>query len=172
MGRIIPPSGGGSATWARDIVRTFDLGMRAGSGTAVLNRAWFMRCSGAATISKIGLQVATASGNINVGIFRNSGSGRNAVPGTMLTSSGSVACPATGYAEVTLGATVSVTDGDWFALVADNGTATFAVAANGAVDTNLAAGRMYRKDSSFTLISDPASLQPCTGPCWMLVGVP
>lgn len=114
-------------------------GTRFAAGTA--NDCYFIRAHGAGTISKIGLCVGTSSGNISVAAYSNSGTGRAAVPGTRLATSGAVACPASGYAEVSLGASIAVVEGDWLALSVDNTTATF-IGISTSYETNaLLAGR-------------------------------
>lgn len=90
-----------------------------------VNRTNYYRVIGGGDISKVGLQVTTSSGNICVAVYRASGTGRGAVPGAQLASSGSVPCPAAGYAEVALGKTVTVAPGDFLAVSADNTTAQF-----------------------------------------------
>jgi hypothetical protein len=103
-----------------------------GAGVAVAmaatNNAIFERIElgERAVISKIGLIVGTASGNISVGVYSNNGSpGTNAAPATRKATSGAVACPAAGYQEIALTTAVALEDGDWLALSADNTTATF-----------------------------------------------
>lgn len=122
------------------------------------NRTFYYRATGGGTVSKIGLYVASASGNICVSVYANTGIGRAAAPGARVATSGSVACPAAGYAEVTLDAPVTVTSGDfWFALATDNTTATF-----GAVSTSAFAiqGVMAWQDTAFP---SPATAVPVNG---------
>lgn len=76
--------------------------------------------------TKIGVQVGAASGNIMVGVYSPSGTGTAARPGTLKGSSVVTACPAAGYAEVTLQAATDIAAGDYLALWCDNVTATFA----------------------------------------------
>lgn len=78
--------------------------------------------------TKVGFVVGTPSGNVSVGVYRNSGVGTAAVPsGAPVASTGSVACPGGGYAELTLNTAVDVIPGDWLALSVDNATASFFV---------------------------------------------
>lgn len=99
------------------------------SGIGSANRTYYHRVTGGGTITKIGLYVAASSGNICVSVYANTGTGRASMPGNRVATSGSVACPAVGYQEIALGASVTVTSGDyWFAISLDNGTATFATA--------------------------------------------
>ena len=98
----------------------------------ITNYAFAMRCYGAGTISKIALQIGTSSGNICVGVYSSTGVAYNAVPDARLATSGSVACPSTGWQEVALGASVDVKTGDWLVVAFDNSTATvFGVASPG-----------------------------------------
>ena len=92
----------------------------------VANAARFVRAFAAGTITKVGLHVGTASGNVSVAVFRSGGAGRLARPtGAPVAASGAVACPAAGYAEIALGSAVKVEAGDWIGLSCDNTTATF-----------------------------------------------
>jgi hypothetical protein len=79
----------------------------------------------ARTASKVGFVVFVASGNISVAVYRNTGTGHAAAANNRVATSGAVACPAAGYNELTLDATVDVNPGDWLALTADNATAAF-----------------------------------------------
>lgn len=95
------------------------------SSVGSANRTYYHRVVGGGTITKIGLYVAASSGNVCVSVYSNTGTGRASMPGTRVATSGSVVCPAVGYAEIALGASVDVSSGDfWFAISADNGTAT------------------------------------------------
>lgn len=107
-------------------------GITVSMGTA--NRCYFERVTQgeAAICTKIALQVGISSGNIAVAVYANRGSGRSAVPTTRIASSGSVACPASGYAEVPLGSSVPCAIGSWFAFSCDNATATFGIVHTGA----------------------------------------
>lgn len=88
------------------------------------NRGAYFRSLGAGTISKIALHVSVASGNISVAVCRGPG-GRGA-PTSRLATSGAIACPAAGYAEIPLGASVTVNPAtDFLCLSTDNNTATF-----------------------------------------------
>lgn len=123
-------------------------------GTA--NRTIYVRMRNGAVITKVGYQVGVQSGNVCVAAYANTGAGRAATPGARLATSGSVACPAVGYAETALGAAVTVLPGDWLALACDNITATFA-AALGQNVTNLVAGLVaYQDASAFPCPTTPA----------------
>lgn len=95
------------------------------SALAGANRQYYWRSVGSGYITGIALTVGTQSGNISVSVYRNTGRGRSAAPGARRATSGSVPCPAPGYAEVALTAGIYVEVGDWIALSCDNTTATF-----------------------------------------------
>jgi hypothetical protein len=130
------------------------------SGITTANRGVYGRVVGSGSVSKIGLEIGASSGNICVAVYRNTGTGRTSAPGTRLATSGSVACPSTGFAEVALGATVDVQQGDWFYIGADNTTATFRVVHTTGAANGLAAGRWAFADANFPA---PASPTPSAG---------
>lgn len=92
------------------------------------NRAVYTRLPGTGTISKVYLYVGVQSGNISLSIHEDSGSGVSATPGARLATTGSIACPAVGWYEWSLGSALAV-DNDWVSLACDNTTATFAFVA-------------------------------------------
>jgi hypothetical protein len=133
--------------WERDptgifIPRTAD--PRSSLAAAALSGAnvtYWGRVVGGGTVTKLGIQVGAQSGNICVAVYANSGFGINAIPGVRLATSGSVACPAIGYAEVALDVSVEVLSGQhWFALAADNVVATFYAPSGSIGITSLAKG--------------------------------
>jgi len=90
------------------------------------NRGMYLRTLHGGTISKVGLNISTSSGNICVAVFAAAGSGAAAVPTTRLATSGSVASPGTGYREISLGGSVYVPAGSFIYIGADNNTVAFA----------------------------------------------
>ena len=147
--------------------RVFTFGLSA----LVANQAWFLRCFGGGHITKIGLQVGVQSGNLCVGVYSPTGSGRAAAPGARKATSGSVACPATGYQEVALTAAVDVLQGDFLAIVADNATATFGRLSTAGSTTAIANGLCAFQSAAFPL-PDPAASSAGSLASWVLVGVP
>lgn len=87
--------------------------------------ARYTRVYGGGTITKLRIYVAVQSGNIDVGVYSNSGVGANAIPGARKNAAGSTACPAVGYADIAIAST-AVVEGDWIGVAADNVTVTFA----------------------------------------------
>jgi len=112
----------------------------AAQALSATNAAFFGRVTGAGTITKLAVHVGTSSGNISMAVYANSGVGLAAIPGARQDTTGAVACPATGYQEVALGGSVDVVAGMWFALSADNTTATFLPVAASTGITNLGKG--------------------------------
>jgi len=150
------------------MVRTTDAQAMPGS-----NQAVYSRVRDAGPVSKIGLVVGTSSGNVSVAVYRNSGRGRLAAPLTRLATSGAIACPAAGYAEIALTSAVYVHQGDWLAISADNTSATFNSLLNAWEDNNLGKGRQYRQASSgHPLPATVGTLTATRGLTVVLIGVP
>lgn len=142
------------------------------ANVSVINRAHYLRVmfGGPCVATKIGITVGVSSGNICLSVHSNSGSGRAAVPGARTATTGSIACPAPGYAEPALLASVAVRPGDWLAISADNTTATFACVANNA--SNLLAGLASHQDSAFPIPATPSSLLGPANRGILLIAVP
>lgn len=138
------------------------------------NEARYFLSVGSGSHSAIGLHVGTAVGNISVAAYTGAGAGRAATPtGGQLATSGAVACPASGYAEVSLGSTVTVRAGhDWLAVSAASASATIYVAAGGSALTasNLGLGLQFSAASAHPLPTTPSSLTARSAPLLMLVG--
>lgn len=141
-----------------------------GNSIVSANRRYYMRSIGGGTISKVGLDIATSNGNISVAIYSNTGSGRAAMPGARIATSGSVACPAAGYAEISLGGSYTLQPGDWFSLAADGIIASFWAAFTRVSGSTFSKGVFAKQDSAFTA---PATATPVheVGPVFILVGV-
>ena len=140
------------------------------SSTTVLGSgvSAFSRITGSGAITKVGIIVGVQSGNIDIGVYSNSGVGRNANPNIKRASTGSIACPAAGYQVVAL--SVVVQPGDWFAIVADNGTAAFGRTSSTVV--GLAKGLLGYENAAFPLpgTASPLGINGAFTP--ILVGVP
>lgn len=122
------------------------------------NRAYFRRLyGGKAGATAVRISVGTSSGNISVAVYRNTGTGTAARPGTLLAASGAVPCPSIGGANVSLGATIDVLPGDWVGMTCDNTTAQFVRLFNGIAQTGVADGRGGYKGGAHPLAgSDPS----------------
>ncbi len=123
----------------------------------VANEARYSRVCGGATVSKLRIRVSVASGNVCVAVYNNSGSGLTAVPNARQATSGSIACPAAGDADISLGGSVTVNHGMWFGFNADNTTASF-YGWNGPSTTSLMSGSGYTAGSAYPLPSVASGL--------------
>lgn len=135
------------------------------------NTAIYARVRDGGPVSKIGVGVATSGGNMSVAVYRNSGKGRSAVPGARIATSGSVTVPAAGYVEISLGQSIRVRPGDWFAISADGGVATFRSLLAAGADFGFGNGRQYRQATAHPLPVTPSGLVATTGYTFVLVGV-
>jgi len=126
------------------------------------NRCVYHRVTDGGAVTLVWLWVGVSSGNISVAFYRNSGAGRAAVPGALIVSSGSVACPTAGYAEIALsGGPYAITPGDWIALAADNVTAAFRTApATAESGSALTKGATLYQASGFPCPTTPSGLGP------------
>lgn len=141
------------------------------NNAADANSAHFFRSQGGGTITKIAIVVGTSSGNVCVAVARGTG-GQNA-PTTRVATSGSVPCPASGYAEIALTSLVAVSAvTDYLVLAPDNATATFLRAGAGSTFA-WSAGLSYWQASAFPV---PAAVAPTPAAgaarAYILVGRP
>jgi hypothetical protein len=135
------------------------------------NDAFYFRVAGSGPISKIATMVSVQSGNISVAVLRGL-PGVNP-PTTRLATSGTVACPAAGYAEISLGATVVVDERtDWFAISCDNTTATFVRSGIAGVESAIGAGFGYRATTQHPIPAAPTGLLASVRTAYVLVGKP
>lgn len=111
------------------------------------NRCVYNRVSGSGPVSSIRIRVVTSSGNISVGHYTSSASGIAGRAQTRQVTSGAVACPASGSADVSLGASTTVGAGDWFAMSCDNTTASFAANAAPSGSNLLPGFEMYQSSA-------------------------
>lgn len=126
------------------------------SNSVVGSNAFYYRSYDGGDISSVGTHVNSSSGNISVAVYTNSGSGRAATPtGGRLATSGAVACPAAGFATVSLGGTVSPVAGDWLAISADNATATFRSLPDGFGASALGQGASFRESGAHPCPATP-----------------
>lgn len=136
------------------------------------NQALFYRVRNGGTFTKVGLEVTTQGGNICVGFYANTGSGDTAAPGALIGTSGAVACPAVGYADVALTSSAVVPDGAWVAISSDSATAAFRSGLTGELVSAFGKGRCYKQGSAHPLPSTPSTLTAITGRTVVLVGTP
>lgn len=160
-----PPSGWG-------VPFTFEPARLVGYvGMVVAGDAMYYRVTGSGVITKIGLIISVSSGNVSVAVLR--GTPGITTPGARIATSGAVACPAGGSQEISLGGSVAVNEGDWFALSCDNTTATFGIAAGAGAETGVAAGFTYRGATSHHPVpASPSGLLASIRSAFILVGKP
>jgi hypothetical protein len=135
-----------------------------GSGRGV-----YMRLVDAGTCTAIWYHVATASGNISVAFFANSGTKRNAVPGARSSTSGAIPCPPSGYVETTV-PSAAVAFGDWIGISADNVVATFLSAVSTVQAAAVAKGVNYKQDVGHPLPATPSTLIVGSGRLYLMGG--
>lgn len=138
---------------------------------AAANGAVYIRVRDAGRISKIAYRVLTQGGNMSLAVYRNSGKGRAAVPGTQLATTGSFAVPVPGYYEAALGGSVNVHAGDWLAISCSSATATFNSLLAGGVDNNVGLGMKLRQAAAHPLPATPSGLVAVQGYDFVLIGV-
>lgn len=151
-------------------LKMFSIGVAA---VALANDCFYTRVMGGGFITKVGLKVAVSSGNISVAAYQSAPNllGRLAVPGPQIASSGAVACPGVGYAEVALGSRVPVRSGDWLALSVDNATASFLDVDSD--PSSLMLGFVRKQNPAHPAPAAPASLvNPTANNVPILIGVP
>jgi hypothetical protein len=160
-------------TWGLDLIATADPLMAVSSSTTgLVNRIVFQRIFGSGPITKVGIGVTVTGGNVVVSLYRSNGAGRNAVPGTLVASTGIVATPAVGYAEVSLGGTFTVQPGDWFAFGCDSGSAAFRSITGNLIDGGNFAGRAMYGNPGFPPPDSPTGLTTGLSRGPLVIGVP
>ncbi|OZD48661.1 hypothetical protein CH252_19230 [Rhodococcus sp. 06-1477-1B] len=143
------------------LIATFDpLLATTSANTGSTDRLNYYRVPAGGQISKIGLEVLASAGNVVVAAYRNVGVGRDSTPGMLLGSSGVVACPAVGYAEVALTNGVELLPGDWLAIGQTDAGASFRGFYNNAIVSNFYKGRAAYQSSA---IPAPAVPTPVFG---------
>jgi hypothetical protein len=142
------------------------------SGMGAANDAIYQRVIGSGRVSKVALFVSTASGNISVAAYRGRPGFTVPAAGSQLATSGAVACPGAGYAEVPLGSTISLVEGDWLALSCDNTTATFARASVPGIESVFGAGFAARGVTQHPLPASPTGLFDSIRVQFILIGKP
>lgn len=167
-----PAGGGGSSGLPFGFVVTADpANANTTASIGLANRTIYQRVVSGATITKVAIDVTTSAGNIAISVHSNTGSGRTSAPGTRLATTGAVACPAVGYAEISLGASVVVAAGDWIGIGGDNATTAFRGFGNALLASDLFAGRSgYASD--YPAPNPPSAITNGLGRAPLVIGVP
>lgn len=127
-------------------------------------------------ISSYRVKVNASSGNICLAAYASSGSGVSRVPTTRLATSGSVACPSIGMADVSLGATITPSLTGYSACAADNTTANLARRSPTVTAAQTMTER-FGRDAVENVFPCPASASPAATSAagalaaWLTVGV-
>lgn len=165
-----PKSDGGDTTvtrpsdWNADHVYTMTTpgtwvgyGPRANSNFTS-NRAYYARLviPFALTPNRIGLAITTSSGNLDLGLYADDGTGQN--PGSRLFSLGSTASPGTGTRLFTISPGLISAGVYWLAFSCDNGTLAAGYIGTGTGNGEGGAFALVYQDSAFPLPSSAASL--------------
>ena len=132
-----------------------------GANTAALCRIQIAR---SVVVNRLWVNIATSSGNIDVGLYADDGAGS---PGALIVSSGSVASPGTGNRSFTIADTTLPEGVVWFAVAASNGTLQLARSTFGVVAQSTGS---CTKASSFPLpssISSPSASGVNTFAVWV-----
>jgi hypothetical protein len=150
---------------------TYDPAMLVGyAGMAVANDAMYYRVRGSGVISKIAMIINVSSGNVSVAVLR--GTPGLTTPGARIATSGTVACPAAGTQEISLGGSVAVNEGDWFGISVDNTTATFGRVGAAGAETGIGDGFVFRATGHHPIPASPASLIASIRFSFILIGRP
>lgn len=128
-----------------------------------VNRAYYFRVTWGLPVlaSKIAVDIGVSSGNICLGVYSNTGAGKNARPGTRKGTTGTVASPGTGRQEIALSAPTSVAIGDWLAIAVDN--ATIRILGESPAGHALMQGVGDLQDTAFPLPATAAAVQGNSG---------
>lgn len=130
-----------------------------------INQLYYNRVRGAGAVGHITVEVGVSAGNMVVAVFAGSS---NAPSGAALATSGTVAVPAFGLQSISLGGTVGVADGDFFAVAFDNATVKLRCAASATGATGVGTGETGFEN--ITGLALPTSPNPSWAPkyvAWM-----
>lgn len=138
-------------------------------GTA--NNAYHWRSKGGGTITKLAIRVGTSADSISLAVSR--GTVGRAGPTARVATTGVVPCPASGYAEVSLGGSVAVNaTTDWLGISCDGTSATFRAGysnANGLNDIFL--GFLGAQTTSHPIPASPSTTPNQGKPPIIIIGV-
>jgi len=140
-------------------------------GFAANQTDYFRNIGGAATITKIGLQVVTAAGNTQVGVYASASP--TGPPTTLVASSAQVPTPAAGAATINLTGSVAVDQSNYFA-VGTSGASSF-IGTGSLVGTSpgaLGPGFVYYDSATFPLAATAPAGGGGRGAIVALYGLP
>jgi len=133
------------------------------------NRAIYMRLLDGGAVTYLWYQVTAASGNIALGLYTSTGTGRQAVPGTRYANTGAIPCPAGGQIQTTIAGT-TVAQGDWMGMSCDNTAATFLMTNNTGQNNGLGKGFNMYQATGHPLPDTPSGLAVGSGRTYLWGG--
>lgn len=113
--------------------------------TLAATTCYYGRVRGGGTVDSVAFHVTTSAGDVSVAVYDNTGAARSARPNSRQQTSGAVACPAAGAADVALGGSVAVTPGDHWLAISASSTPVLAGGSENPAASNLGAGLAYRE---------------------------
>lgn len=126
-------------------------GVVGANSTPTANEAHYLRITVpyASTPTRIGLPINVSSGNLDLGIYADDGTGLN--PGAKIATLGSTASPGTGRRVFTIAPGALSPGVYWLAFVADNGTISFQYTGAGTGNGGGGPQRCLRQSAAFPL---------------------
>jgi hypothetical protein len=126
---LINASGSANLDGMYDFPFTIDPRLGSGFSAVTANNVYYFRLQGAATIAGLALHIGTTDNTqtINLGIYTNSGAGRNAKPGSLVAgSTATITLTASnGFYSANFAGGVTIQHGQWVGLSTTSSTATF-----------------------------------------------
>lgn len=109
-------------------------------------------------INRIGMNISTSSGNVDLGVYADGGAGT--APGARLVSTGSQASPGTGGQVWTIPATIIPEGLIWLAFAVDNGTfqVRYGASSVGSFDPDTATTVLTKRQSTAFPLPSTASI--------------
>lgn len=158
---VVSASSTASPDGMYDFPYTVDPRTGGGYTSVTANNIYYYRIQGAGTIAGLALHIGTSDSgqSINLGIYTNTGSGRNAKPGSLVAGSTTTIAltAATGYYSANFAGSLAVTHGQWVAFSSTSAVATYLRPAPN-TGTALTAGLAWYQSGGPTLPSTPGTL--------------
>ena len=127
---------------------------------------YFRNVGGVATVTSVNIGITAQSGNIGIAVY--SSAGGLSPPVTLLATTGSIPCPATGIVNIPLGSTVRIDQTCYFAIAADNNVVHFTSNAASFAVSAYGAGSGYFSNGAFPPPANPAGASAMYGGAiWM-----
>jgi hypothetical protein len=123
---VINASGASQLFGLFDFPFTIDPRLGGGFSTVTANNVYYFRAQGAGTIGGLGVHIGTAdaANSVNLGVYTNTGAGRSAKPGSLI-SSCTIASATAGFQSANFASGITFQHGQWIALSTASATVTF-----------------------------------------------